>query len=130
MTEKRAKYRKTSFHKYYIENKSSSERGSQKLEHGRATRKSSTETVALIECVFCGEKERDLPKMSKKQKQSLKLHAQWGYHTSFNGTNVQHVNSLTEQWREMASLLGNKEKLSKLHTDVRANELNITRKRF
>ena len=30
---------------------------------------------------------------------------------------------LTEQWRKMVSLLGNTEILSKLHTDVRANEL-------
>ena len=58
-----------------MKNKHSSKRGSQKLEHSRATCKSSTETVALIECIFCGEKGRDLPKMSKKQKQSLKLHA-------------------------------------------------------
>ena len=36
---------------------------------------------------------------------------------------MQHVASLTEQWREMASLLGNTEILSKLHTDVRANEI-------
>ena len=36
---------------------------------------------------------------------------------------MQHVESLTEQWREMASLLGNTEILSKLYTDVRANEL-------
>ena len=48
-----------------MKNKRSSERGSQKLEHSRATRKSSTGTVALIECVFCGEKEMDLPKCKK-----------------------------------------------------------------
>ena len=108
-----------------MKNKHSSKRGSQKLEHSRATCKSSTETVALIECVFCGEKGRDLPKMSKKQKQSLKLHAAGEYHTSFQSSNVQHVESVTEQWREMASILGNTEKLSKLNTDVRPNELNI-----
>ena len=50
-----------------MKNKRSSEEGSQKVEH-RAKRKSSTETVAPVECVFCGEKERDLSKMSKKQK--------------------------------------------------------------
>ena len=38
-------------------------------------------------------------------------------HTSFQGPNVQHVESSTEQWREMASLLGNTETLSKPHTD-------------
>ena len=40
--------------------------GSQKVERSRAKRKLSTETVAPVECVFCGEKERDLSKMSKK----------------------------------------------------------------
>ena len=45
------------------------------------------------------------------------------YHTSFESPDVQHVASLTEQWSEMASLLGNTEILSKSHTDVRANEL-------
>ena len=48
-----------------MKNKRSSEEGSQKVEH-RAKRKSSTETVAPVECVFCGEKERDLSKMPKK----------------------------------------------------------------
>ena len=52
-----------------MKNKRSSEGGSQKIEHSRAKRKSSTETVAPAECVFCGEKERGL---SKKQKQSQK----------------------------------------------------------
>ena len=42
---------------------------------------------------------------------------------SHKSPNVQHVASLTEQWREMASLLENTEILSKLQTDVRANEL-------
>ena len=45
------------------------------------------------------------------------------YHTSFQIPNVQHVASLTEQWKEMACLLGNTEIFSKLHTDTRANEL-------
>ena len=103
-----------------MKNKRSSEGGSQKVEHSRAKRKSSTETVAPAECVFCGEKERGL---SKKQKQSQKLNAAGEYHTSFQSPNVQHVESLTEQRRKMASLLGNTEILSKLHTDIRANEL-------
>ena len=69
-----------------MKNKRSSEGGSQKVEHSRAKRKSSTETVAPVECVFCGEKERDLSKMSKnpqktKQKQSQKSHAAGEYHT-------------------------------------------------
>ena len=59
----------------------------------------------------------------KKQKQSQKLHAAGEYHTSFQSPHMQHVSSLTEQWREMASLLGNTEILLKFHTDVRANEL-------
>ena len=65
--------------------------GSQKVERSRAKRKLSTETVAPVECVFCGEKERDLSKMSKKQKQSQKLHAVGEYHTRFQCANVQHV---------------------------------------
>ena len=55
-----------------MKNKSSNEEGSQKFGHSRAKCKSATETVALVECVFCGEKERDLSKMSKKQKHSQK----------------------------------------------------------
>ena len=74
-----------------MKNKRSSEGGSQKVEHSRAKRKSSTETVAPAECVFCGEKERGL---SKKQKQSQKLNAAGEYHTSFQSPNVQHVESL------------------------------------
>ena len=62
-------------------------------------------------------------KCQKKQKQFQKLQAAGEYHTSFQSPNVQHVASLTEQWREMASLLENTEILSKLQTDVRANEL-------
>ena len=54
--------------------------------------------------------------MSKEQKQSLKLHAAGEYHTSFHIPNVQYVESLAEQWREMASLLGNTEKRSNLHS--------------
>ena len=60
LTEKRAKCHKTCFHKYYMKNKCSSEGGSQKVQQSRAKRKSSTETVAPVECIFCGEKERDL----------------------------------------------------------------------
>ena len=46
--------------------------------------------------------------MSKKQKQPLKLPTTGEYLTSFQIPNVQYVKYLTEQWREMASLLGNK----------------------
>ena len=80
-----------------MKNKRSSEGGSQKVEHSRAKRKSSTETVAPAECVFCGEKDRDLSKCQKKQKQSQKLHAAGEYHTSFQTPNGQHVESFTEQ---------------------------------
>ena len=80
--------------------------------------KSSTETVALVECIFCGEKEEDLSKMSKKQKQSQKQHALGEYHTRFQSPNVQHVKFLTGKWRDTASLLRNTEILSKLHTEV------------
>ena len=49
-----------------MKNKLSSEGGSQKVERSRAERKSSTETVASVQCIFCGEKVRDLSKISKK----------------------------------------------------------------
>ena len=74
MTEKRAKYHKTCFHKYYMKNKCFSEGSSQKVEHSRAKLKSPAVTVGPAECVFCREEERDLAKMSKKQKQSQRLH--------------------------------------------------------
>ena len=51
-----------------MESKRSSERSSQNVEHKRAKRKSSTGTVALVECVFCGEKERDLSKKFQKSR--------------------------------------------------------------
>ena len=53
LTEKQAKYHKTCFHKYYMKNKHSSEGGFQNVERSRAKRKSSTETVVLVDCVFC-----------------------------------------------------------------------------
>ena len=68
LTEKRARYHKTCFHKYCMKNKRSSEGGSQKVERSRAKRKSSTETVAPVEYIFCQEKERDLSKIYKKEK--------------------------------------------------------------
>ena len=61
LTKIEAKYhKKICLHKYSMENKCSSEGGSQKAEQSRAKHKSSTETVASIEYVFCGEKERYL----------------------------------------------------------------------
>ena len=72
-----------------MKNKRSSEGGSQKVERSKAKRKSSTETVAPVECIFCGEKEKYLSKMSKKKKkQSQKLHAAGEYHTRFQSPNV------------------------------------------
>ena len=65
-----------------MKNKHSSEGGSQKAEHSRAKRKSSTETVAPVEYVFCEEQKK------KKQKQSKKLHAAWEYHRSFQSSCV------------------------------------------
>ena len=59
-----------------MKNKRSSEGGFQKVEHSRAKSKSSTETVAPVECVFCGEKERNLSKMSKKNRNSLRNYTQ------------------------------------------------------
>ena len=72
---------------------------------------------------LCRERKKFVKNVKKKQEQSQKLHAAGEYHTSFQSSKVQYVESLTEQWREMASLLGNTEITSKLHTDVRANEL-------
>ena len=40
-----------------MKNKRSNEDGPQKVEHIRAKHKSPTETVAPVQCVFCGEKE-------------------------------------------------------------------------
>ena len=56
-----------------MKNKRSSEGGSQKVEHSRAKRKSSTETVAPAERVFCGEKDRDLSKCQKKPETVSKI---------------------------------------------------------
>ena len=66
-----------------MKNKHSSEGGFQNVERSRAKRKSSTETVAPVEYIFCQEKERDLSKIYKKEKkkQSQKLHAAGEYHT-------------------------------------------------
>ena len=80
-------------------------------------------------CFLWRERKRFV-KISKNQKQPLKLPIAGEYLTSFQIPNVQHVKYLTEQWREMASLLGNTEKLSKLHADVRANKLNTIMKLF
>ena len=46
-----------------MKNKRSSDRVSQNVKHSRAKHKSSTETLSPVECVFCGEKERDLSKI-------------------------------------------------------------------
>ena len=59
-----------------MKNKRSSEGNSQKVEGSRVKLKKSTETVAPVECVFCGEKERDLSKMSKKTRNSLRNYMQ------------------------------------------------------
>ena len=60
-----------------MKNKLSSEGGSQKVERSRAERKSSTETVASVECVFCGEKVRDCQKYQK-NRNSLRNYTQQG----------------------------------------------------
>ena len=61
-----------------MKNKRSREGGSQNVERSRAKHKSSIETVALVEWFFCGEKERDLSKMSKKNRNSLRNYTQQG----------------------------------------------------
>ena len=85
----------------------------------RMKRKSSQPPT--IQCIFCDEKEKDFSKKSEKQQQSQKLHAAGEFHTSFQKPNVQHVNSLTEKWRDMACFLGDTNILSKLDSDVKAN---------
>ena len=40
---------------------------------------------------------------------------------SFQGTNGQHIGSLTKKWKEMTSLLENTETLFEPHTDVQAS---------
>ena len=96
---------------HFKKNKRSS-RGSQKVENNRAKCKSLTETAAPVESVFCGEKEKDLSKMLKKQKQSQKLRAAREYHTSFESPNMQHVEFFTEHWRKVTNLFGKTEILS------------------
>ena len=78
---------------------------------------------------FLWRERKGFVKISKNQKQPLKLPIAGEYLTSFQIPNVQYVKYFTEQWREMASLLGNTEKLSKLHADVRANKLNTIMKK-
>ena len=96
-----------------MKNNRSSEGGSQKVEHSRAKRKSSTETVAPVDCVFCREKEKGYVKNVNKNRNSLRNYKQQeGTTQVFRAFNEQHVEFLTEQWREMASLLGNIEILS------------------
>ena len=69
-------------------------------------------------------RERGVCQKCQKSRNSLWNYTQQGEcHTSFQSPNVQHVESSAEQWRKMASLLGNTEKLSKVHTYVRADEL-------
>ena len=82
-----------------------------KIEHSSAKRKSATETVAPVECVFCEENERDLPKMSRNQK-VLRNDTQQGNTTRFQISHVYHVESFTEQWKKMTSELGKIEILS------------------
>ena len=96
---------------HFKKNKRSS-RGSQKVENSRAKCKSLTETAAPVEPVFCIEKEKDLPKMLKKQKQSQILWAAREYHTSFESPHMQHVEFFTENWRKMTNLFGKTEILS------------------
>lgn len=67
----------------------------------RAKYKWTTETIAPVDCIFCEKKERHLLIMSKKQKQSQKLYAEWEYQASFQRRNAQHVESSTEQWGKL-----------------------------
>ena len=104
-----------------MKNKRSSEGGSQKVEYSRAKRKSSTETLAPVDCIFCRGK-KGICQKCQKSRTVPQIHAVGEYHISFQSLNVQHVEFLTEQWRKIASLLGNTDVLSKLHTEVRANK--------
>ena len=87
-------------------------------------KRKSTESVFPIECLFCEKEEGDLSKMSKKQRQSNKLHAAGEYHTSLQNPNIRHVTDLTSSWKTMATALCDTKILSKLNYDVRANELH------
>ena len=68
-------------------------------------------------------KKRICQKCKKKTETISEITRTGEYHTSFQDPNVHHVVSLTGQWSEMASQLGNTEIISKPHTDERANEL-------
>ena len=48
----------------------------------------SADNKALLQCVFCGNHEKDLSKMSKKQKPSHKLYATGEYHTTLKSPNI------------------------------------------
>ena len=88
----------------------------------RSKRKTSTDLFP-VQCIFCDEKEKDTSKMSKEQKKSHQLHAAGQFHSSSKKSNNEHVNKLTEHWREIASAIGDVTILSKLSRDVRANEI-------
>ena len=82
-----------------MKNKHSREGGSQKVEHSRAKRKSSTETVVPVKCVFCGEKERDLSKYQK-NRNSLKNYMQQGNITQVFRLLMRSMSSLSLSNRE------------------------------
>ena len=75
---------------------------------------------------FLWRERKGFVKNVKKRETVSEITAAGEYHTSFQSPNMQHVARLTEQWREMASLLGNTEILSKLHIDVRATNCFTT----
>ena len=107
-----------------MKNKRSSEGGSQNVEHTRTKSKSSTGTAAPVECIFCGEKERNISNKCQKCRNSLKNDTHRGeYHTCFHSPNVQYFESLTERWSETASLLENTEIILRPLTDGKANEM-------
>ena len=94
------------------------------VEHTRTKSKSSTGTAAPVECIFCGEKERNISNKCQKCRNSLKNDTHRGeYHTCFHSPNVQYFESLTERWSETASLLENTEIILKPLTDGKANEM-------
>ena len=93
-----------------MKNKRSSEEGSIEVEHSRAKCKSATETAAPRNAFFVVERKRFVKNVKE---QPQKLHIARGYHRRFQSPNVQQVESLSEQWREMTSLFRNTEILSK-----------------
>ena len=84
-----AKYHKSCFSKYNAQklsrNKEDFETSSQSLANSRGKRKRTSDITVV--CVFCGQKEKDLSKMSKKEKVTHRLHAAGELYTTVSNPN-------------------------------------------